>query len=169
MLDCLVVTQSAFIGIECKRFEPFRKPARGSFSDAYSRPVWSDQMRGFEGVRDALREDSGLYSHLHAAQLVKHAFALRSEVHRSNEHHGLQPVLLYLYAEPDKWPGTGRRIEDNAKKRHKDEIAHFADCVADDEVAFISATYRQVLDIWQRQSSPVIGQHAEAVIARFSP
>ena len=169
MLDCLVVTQSALIGIECKRFEPFRKSAKGRFSDAYWRPVWGDHMRGFEGVRDALQEDSGLYSHLDAAQLVKHAFALRSEVHRANEHHGLHPILLYLYAEPDNWPRTWRRVEDSAKKQHRDEIAHFTDCVSGDEVGFVSVTYRYVLDIWQRHSDADIGQHAETVIERFSP
>ena len=40
VLDCLVVTQSALIGIECKRFEPFRGKSPASFSDAYWRPVW---------------------------------------------------------------------------------------------------------------------------------
>ena len=104
VLDCLVATPSTLIGIECKRFEPFRKSAKASFSEAYWRPVWGDGMRGFEGVRDALHEDSGLYTHLDAAQLVKHAFALRSDVHRAKEHHGLRPTLLYVYAEPDNWP-----------------------------------------------------------------
>ena len=169
VLDCLVVTQSAFIGIECKRFEPFRNPAKGRFSDAYWRPVWGDHMRGYERVRDALHKDSGLYSHFDAAQLVKHAFALRSEVHRSSDHHGLHPVLLYLYAEPVNWPGTGRCIEDSAKKQHRDEIAHFANSVSGDEVAFVSVTYRQVLEIWRHDSDPEISRHAKAVIERFSP
>ena len=123
MLDCLVATRSTLIGIECKRFEPFRKSAKASFSDAYWRPVWGDHMRGFEGVRDALHEDSGLYTHLDAAQLVKHAFALRSEVHRAKEHHGLRPTLLYAYAKPDNWPRTGRRVEASAKKQYRNEIA----------------------------------------------
>ncbi|MCY4515236.1 MAG: hypothetical protein OXC69_08925 [Candidatus Tectomicrobia bacterium] len=169
VLDCLVATRSTLIGIECKRFEPFRKSAMASFSDAYWRPVWGDRMRGFEGVRDALQENSDLYSHLDAAQLVKHAFALRSEVHRAKEHHGMRPTLLYVYAEPDNWPRTGRRVEDSAKKQHRNEIAHFADCVSGDEVGFVSVTYRHVLDIWQRHSDSEIGQHAKAVIERFSP
>ena len=56
---CLVVKHFAFIGIECKRFEPFRKPVRAKFSDAYWRSVWNDHMIGIEGVRDALQEDNG--------------------------------------------------------------------------------------------------------------
>ena len=169
VLDCLVVTPTAFIGIECKRFEPFRKSAKASFSDAYWRPVWGNRMSGYEGVRDALNKNRRLYSFLDAAQLVKHAFALRSEVHRPNNHRGLRPILVYLYAEPDKWPRNGRQVNDIDKEQHKNEIAHFADCVSGDEVAFISVTYRQILESWWRGSDPEISQHAQAVIERFSP
>ena len=54
-LDCLVVTRSALIGIESKRFEPFRDRSSAEFSDAYWRPVWGDGMGGYQGVRDAFR------------------------------------------------------------------------------------------------------------------
>ena len=40
VLDCLVTTPSALIGIESKRFEPFRDKKPASFSDAYWRPCW---------------------------------------------------------------------------------------------------------------------------------
>lgn len=81
-LDALVTTRSALIGIESKRYEPFRKgyAPKARFSDAYWRPVWGDRMSGYQGVRDALRDDPKLYLHLDAAQLIKHAFALRTEV-----------------------------------------------------------------------------------------
>lgn len=39
VLDCLVITPSALIGIESKRIEPFRGKSPASFSDAYWRPV----------------------------------------------------------------------------------------------------------------------------------
>ena len=35
VLDCLVATPSALIGIESKRFEPFRGKTPATFSDAY--------------------------------------------------------------------------------------------------------------------------------------
>lgn len=75
-LDCLVTTPSAFIGIESKRFEPFRHKRRPEFSDAYWRPVWGGRMRGYESIRDELRGEPDRYRHLAAAQLVKHAFGL---------------------------------------------------------------------------------------------
>lgn len=169
VLDCLVITRSALIGIECKRFEPFRSKSPASFSDAYWRPVWGRRMSGYERVRDSLRQNGRLYSFLDAAQLVKHAFALRSVVHRRKQYHGLTPILLYVYAEPEFWPETNRRITDSAKQQHREEIARFASIVEGDEVIFKSCTYRRILEIWLNASDSEIRAHAETVIRRFSP
>ena len=169
VLDCLVATPSALIGIESKRFEPFRGHAAADFSEAYSRPVWGDRMEGYERVRDSLRNDARHYAFLDAAQLVKHAFALRSEVHRPGAYHGLIPFLFYVHAEPEFWPRTGRRVDAAAKAGHRDEIAHFARCVAGDEVALVSCTWRRLLEAWLRDRGEEINAHAEAVVARFSP
>ena len=48
-LDALVTTRRALIGIESKRYEPFRREygPKTRFSDAYWRPVWGDQMSGY--------------------------------------------------------------------------------------------------------------------------
>ena len=83
VLDVLVTTRSAFIGIESKRFEPFRGNKSASFSETFWRQDWGSHMKGYERVRDQLREDGQLYACLDAAQLVKHAFALRTAVNRS--------------------------------------------------------------------------------------
>ena len=40
VLDCLVTTPSAVVGIESKRFEPFRGRKESALSAAYWRPVW---------------------------------------------------------------------------------------------------------------------------------
>ena len=168
-LDCLVVTRSALIGIECKRFEPFRNKEPASFSDAYWRRVWGRRMSGYECVRDSLRKNGRLYSFLDATQLVKHAFALHSQVYRPKPHYGLNPILLYVYAEPEFWPGTGRSVIDSAKAQHRDEIARFADIVAGDEVTFLSCSYQHVLEYWLNESDHEIRAHAEAVIKHFSP
>ena len=126
-------------------------------------------MSGYERVRDSLRQNGRLYSFLDAAQLVKHAFALRSVVHRRKQYHGLTPILLYVYAEPEFWPETNRRITDSAKQQHREEIARFASIVEGDEVIFKSCTYRRILEIWLNASDPEIRAHAETVIKRFSP
>ena len=169
VLDCLVATRSHLIGIESKRFEPYRGHGAAVLSDAYWRPEWGDRMKGYERIRDSLRENARLYRFLDAAQLVKHAFGLRSEVHRPGAHHGLNPILFYVYAEPESWPKSRRRVDDDAKAGHRDETARFARAVEDDEVAFVSCSYRRLLAIWRRDLREEIRGHAEAVMARFSP
>ena len=63
-------------------------------------------MEGYQGVRDEmLNAIPDTYAHLDAAQLVKHALALRTRVSGAKKQFGgLAPVLFYLYAEPDTWP-----------------------------------------------------------------
>ena len=169
VLDCVVATRSALIGIESKRFEPFRSKSPPSLSDAYWRPVWGERMKGFEGVRDALRDDPACYSRLDAAQLFKHAFALRTAVHRRREYLGLTPILYYLFAEPGIWPRTGEPVDAGSKSRHRQEIEQFAAAVAGDEVRFVACSYRQLLASWARHAGSSIHAHAEAVAERFSP
>ena len=167
VLDCLVTTPSALIGIESKRYEPFRGKKSASFSEAYWRPVWGDDLKGYEGVRDTLRANGRLYEFLDAAQLVKHAFALRTEVHRRGGK--LTPILFYLYAEPAVWPKDGRLVDKNDKAKHREEIARFARDVAGDEVIFVSCSYRRLLENWARHKDRGIRAHAAAVTRRFSP
>ena len=94
VLDCLVTTPSTLIGIESKRYEPYRTKRSSRLSPAYWRPVWGGNMEGYERVRDGLRRDQKLYTQLDAAQLFKHAFALRTEVRERNRHLGLTPIPL---------------------------------------------------------------------------
>ena len=109
-LDCLVETPSALIGIESKRFEPFGPRTSADLSRAYWRKndgggsIWGEHMSGYERIRDILIENPKRFTHLDAAQLFKHAFALRTEVHRRRQCDSLNPILFYLYAEPDNWP-----------------------------------------------------------------
>lgn len=169
VLDCLVVTPSALIGIESKRFEPFRGGKAASLSGAYWRPVWGDRMTRFERVRDRLGENPRLFDFLDAAQLVKHGFGLRSEAHRPGRRHGLRPVLFYVYAEPACWPTTGRDVDTAVIAVHREEIARFADSVRGDEVAFVLCTWRRLLEAWKHDHGEEVAAHAEAVEARYSP
>ena len=82
VLDVLIATSSALIGIEAKRFEPFRDDPEAHFTDTYWRKVWGDCMNGYQRVRDALHEDESLYMSLKADQLVKHALGLRTRTSR---------------------------------------------------------------------------------------
>lgn len=104
------------------------------------RPVWGERMKGYESVRDGLRSAPGLYGHLDAAQLFKHASALRTAVHRRNGHGGLTPILLYVHAQPEFWPKDRKPVDEGSKARHREEIERFAAAVAGDEVAFVSCS-----------------------------
>ncbi len=169
VLDVLITTPSALIGIESKRFEPFRPKSAPSLSAAYWRPVWGDRMEGYQRIRDELRRDSSLYDRLDAAQLFKHAFALRTQVHREGEHQGMTPVLVYLYSEPKSWPSDGRLIREEGMAKHRQEIQDFASRVEGDEVTFVSCSYRELLSAWQESEKHEVHSHAEAVIQRFAP
>ena len=169
VLDGLVETPSALIGIESKRFEPFRSKRPPSLSDAYWRPVWGDQMGGYESIRDRLRDNPEGFAHLDPAQLFKHALALRSDVPRRERRPTLRPILFYVYAEPDVWPASGKAVDDRAKARHRDEIETFAAAVVGDEVSFVSCPWRRLLAAWADQPDSRIRAHAQAVTARFSP
>ena len=161
-LDAVVQTPTMLIGIESKRFEPFRDTKSVSLSDAYDRPVWGDNMRGFERMRDRLRSGEERFAYLDAAQLVKHAFGLVTEGRRR----GRVPVLFYLFAEPDA--RNGRAIAADDRERHREEIARFAEAVSGDEVAFRSSSYREWLSTWA-QVDPMTAAHGEAVMTMFEP
>ncbi|MCY4385517.1 MAG: hypothetical protein OXC18_00295 [Desulfurellaceae bacterium] len=170
VLDCLVTTPSALIGIESKRFEPFRGKKPASFSDAYWRPCWGGRMKGYEAVRDKLQKNGCLYACLDSAQLVKHAFALRTAVNRQRgEHCGLTPILFYLYAEPAAWPKDGKPISTSEKAGHREEIECFARDVTGDEVIFIACSYQRLLEDWTRKGDAEIRTHADAISHHFSP
>ena len=126
VLDVLIPTSSALIGIESKRFEPFRDKPEAHFSDAYCRDVWGDCMSGYQGIRDALRDNGGLYVSLKADQLVKHALGLRTHTRPGKQYASLSPILFYLYAEPDLLPNSNKRIPDEVRAVHRDELKHFA-------------------------------------------
>ena len=117
-------------------------------------------------MRDGLRDGRCSFRHLDAVQLVKHAFGLRTAANRKQLPHGRQPVLFYVYAEPDRWlDGRPNPLPDIA--RHRQEIAIFAGLVAGDEVAFYATTYRDMLRSWDCSPLIDVRQHVDAVRQRF--
>jgi hypothetical protein len=161
-LDAVVQTPTTFIGIESKRFEPFRNTKTVKLSPAYDRPIWGESMRGFEKMRDRLRSGAERLSHLDAAQLVKHAFGLVTEGSRRDR----GPVLFYLFAEPSVRNGRAIAAADIAN--HRSEIARFAAAVAGDDVIFRATSYRKWLATWQEFNGD-IAAHAQAIIEKFAP
>lgn len=161
-LDAVVETERLLIGVESKRFEPYRDKKTVALSDAYDRPVWGDNMRGYEAMRDALRSGKRKFAFLDAAQLVKHAFGLVTDAARR----GKSAVLVYLFAEPEEL--NGRRLSDSEFTRHRQEIAAFAEAVAGGAVRFQAISYREWLSSWAG-THEAAAAHAGEVEARFRP
>jgi hypothetical protein len=155
-LDAAIETGKHLIGVESKRFEPFRDTKTVNLSEAYDRDVWGEQMSPFASMRDVLRQSCS-FVHLDAAQLVKHAFGLVTEGRRV----GKAPTLLYLYAEPEV-RGTSVIPAENIG-RHRSEIAAFADAVSSAEVRFAACSYRDWLASWPES----IRSHADELSGRF--
>lgn len=159
-LDAVVQTSRWLIGVESKRYEPFRDRKSVSLSDAYDRPVWGANMEPYERMRDSLRAGAIAFEYLNAAQLVKHAFGLVTDAGRSST----QPALVYLFAEPSH--RGGQAISPEALTAHRREIATFADAVSGAEVRFAALSYRDWLANW---SDGRVAAHRDAILAAFNP
>lgn len=166
-LDALIVTSTCLIGVESKRFEPFRSKGRVQMADTYCRPKWGPDMTGYERCRDGLRDRSWQFDRLDAAQLVKHAFALRTAVHNAPGLRGKRPVLLYLHAAPERWPDGRRLVPLDHHERHRHEIAKFSEVVTGNEVSFRSCSYAELLETWTAQPNQLVRDHAAAIARRF--
>ena len=169
-LDVLIRTVAAYIGVESKRYEPYRGKPNAGFSQTYWRDVWGPAMNGYQAQRDGLRDGLVQYQHLDASQLIKHALGLRSATARLNEENATQrtPRLVYLYATPRAWP-TGTKIAEAEHRAHEEEIERFAEAVAEDEVRFEALTYRTLLEQWRRSTDADVRAHAKAVAKVFTP
>lgn len=160
-LDAVVETERELLGVESKRFEPYRDKKSISLSEAYDRPVWGTNMAPFERMRDTLRSGGERFIYLDAAQLVKHAFGLVTDGRRK----GKAPILVYLFAEPAAL--QGRPLDPSGFSEHRAEILGFASAVAGAEVVFRSISYREWLATWPTHGP--ISEHAKAIVERFDP
>ena len=161
-LDAIVETTDTLVGVESKRFEPYRDRKAVSLSAAYDRPVWGDAMQPFEAMRDQLRSGGKQFAMLDATQLVKHAFGLVTDAGRKQK----RATLLYLYAEPPRFNGAALASE--AFAQHRAEIAAFGDAVAGAAVAFHAVSYREWLRSWSDENEELVA-HREAILQRFNP
>jgi hypothetical protein len=160
-LDALIDNPSVMIGVESKRYEPFRGHGPAGLSDAYNHD-WGRRMRGYECARDILKDNPLAFEYLDAAQLVKHAFGLHTAAERQNK----QTILYYVYAEARAWP-DGRLISPEAIRTHCEELEGFEILVADDEVSFRSSSYAELLTLWTTSRRPSVREHAQAITAHF--
>ena len=158
-LDAAIETDQALVGIEAKRFEPYRDTKIANFSDTYDRDVWGDGLEPYAALRDRLKTQPRAFSYLDAAQLVKHALGLATQASKR----GKVPVLYYLFAEPAML--AGKPISSAVLGAHRAEIAAFADAVAGSRVRFAAASYRDWFGSWSGESKT----HADALLKHFEP
>jgi hypothetical protein len=163
-LDVVVTTERALIAIESKRYEPFRDKKTIVFSKSYLRPVWGTAMAAYEKMRDDLMSDKRHFNYLDAAQLVKHAFGLRTQANKV----GKAAKLLYLYAEPKAYP-DGRPIIETNIGAHRSEVQTFASDITANhsDVEFFSLTYADLLRDWAASANEELRMHASAISKRF--
>lgn len=161
-LDVVVETDEYLIGIESKRYEPYRphrgEPEKPPFSPTYWREeAWGSRMLQYQWLRDGVARRPTLFQRLNAAQLIKHALGLRTQACANGRRRALKPVLAYLYAEPKGWPpiAEGKPITAAERQAHAEEIRWFSRLVAGGEVEFIAFTYRELLERFA--ASPVDG------------
>ncbi len=163
-LDAFVETKTHIVGIESKRYEPYRSRKSGQFSDAYWRPVWGDDMSSFEVMRDELASGTIKFERLDAFQLVKHALGLLTEGRRRKK----SAALVYLYAEPETWP-NGNPVSAEAKESHGLEAQRFANQVSGAEVTFRVCTYKELLTALRDARDPILSNHADMITRVFQP
>lgn len=161
-LDAVITTATTLVGVESKRYEPFRPGKASSFSEAYDSRDWGKGMARYTAMRQALTEGRQNYRCLDAVQLVKHAYGLRTQ----SVKRGLGAVLVYLHAAPATW-ANGKPVSPEAIARHQAEIADFARAVKGDDVAFVPLRWADLLADWAKM--PAMADHAAAVTARFGP
>lgn len=160
-LDAAITTPQWLIGVESKRFEPFRDAKRASLSEAYDRDCWGENMARFCAMRDRLRATPSTFKYLDVAQLVKHAYGLVTDAKRMSR----RPALLYLFAEP-AMRGTVP-ITTEAHRAHRSEIDTFTRAIDGDEVRFAACSYRDWLATWR--SSGGLAEHRAALLKTFAP
>jgi hypothetical protein len=159
-LDAMIVTPRLLVGVESKRFEPFRDRKRARLSKAYDRPVCGEDMRPFENMRDLLRDSPDHFAFLDAAQLVKHAFGLATDARRKAR----KAHLHYIYAEPETRAGS--RIDKGDLLRHRLELDEFASVIAGAATTFSACSYHEWLSTWRGKE---VEAHAARLTAVFSP
>jgi hypothetical protein len=160
-LDAAVTTATSLVGVESKRYEPFRPGKATMFTEAYDSRDWGPGMARHEMLRSRLIEGERSFRQLDAVQLIKHAYGLRTQAQKR----GLGAVLVYLHATPATW-ANGKPLDPAAIKRHEAEIAAYAQAVKGDDVVFVPLRWADLLLQWA--GKPELAAHAAAVNGRFA-
>ncbi len=162
-LDSGIVTAQHLVGIESKRFEPFRDSKQAHFADTYleRRSLWPNTMAPWFSALEALKRNPRQFRFLDAAQLIKHGLGIEQTAARQ----ALSPVLAYIFAEPAEL--AGKPIDPSDIRSHRAEIAAFAEMIGNGPVRFAAFSYRDWLETWPDE--PALTAHRAAIMDLFKP
>ncbi len=159
-LDVGMETATTLIGIESRRYEPFRPAKASGFAEVYDRPVWREKLPRFTQLRDDLVKGDVGFESLDAVQLIKSAYGLWTRA----EKRATGAVLVYLYADPVHW-ANGKPVDVVRKALHRRELAEFSKRIAGDGVTFVRLRWGDLLAQWS--AVPALADHVAALRARF--
>jgi hypothetical protein len=166
-LDVLAFAGHTVVAVESKFLEPLSKkkqelspkylaPFLGTDgADPVAEPEWSEMYTRVARMAVYPKEDLP-YTHLDAAQLVKHYLGLKVSYPQQKR------VLVYLYWEPVNAGGI------DAYKRHRLEVEDFARRVQGCDTTFISMSYPDLWHEWETTSTwPGMPEHLARLRARY--
>jgi len=149
-LDVLLQGNNIFLGVESKLIEPLTKKM-ADFSDKYHSVIESVADPSWRSVYNILKKQQDNYTHLDAAQLVKHYLGLRQTPNEKSV------ILVYLYWEPM-----------NAKdisiyQKHTEEIKDLKERLSGADTPLLSISYPE---LWREMeaSNP---DHVARLRARY--
>jgi len=130
-LDVLLQGNNIFLGVESKLIEPLTKK-KADFSDKYHSVIESVADPSWRSVYNTLKKQQDNYTHLDAAQLVKHYLGLRQTPNEKSV------ILVYLYWEPM-----------NAKdisiyQKHTEEIKDLKERLSGADTPLLSISYPEL-------------------------
>lgn len=160
-LDVGLATATTLVGVEARRYEPFRPAKATGFAEVYDRPVWGAQMGRYTRLMADLVAGRVAFQALDAVQLVKDALALRTQAEKQAK----GAVLVYLYSEPKVWTKSGKPVDPERVRLHRHELAQFAGLVKGDQVAFVPLRWADLLADWAKR--PALSAHVAALRGAF--
>ena len=132
-LDVIIELENEIIAIESKFAEPYRSHTYKNLSTKY---LTNDNLwKELSETKNLATNLENKYSHLDAAQLIKHILGLRTDNEKISKDKKI--TLLYLWYNV---PGT------EEAKEHQEEIEAFASITKADGINFRHITYQKVIN-----------------------
>jgi hypothetical protein len=157
-LDLVVWRPDRVVAVESKFVEQIAPTHTASFASIYAEAIAAAHPSWRARVA-LLRASPDEYRFFNAAQIVKHYLGLKAD--RPQLVGERKTILLYVYWEPAD-PETHRFFA-----RHRAEVAHFADGLADEQIEFRSLSYRELWAQWRAAGGGERRRHVEALETRY--